>query len=84
MLLHSRARLWNNTSLLKIVCSPLHKFFKNNIYSHFSLITDSILNDYPVWLIGRKDTIRYILQIYEMIGGDNELSSFIILPLHED
>ena len=33
------------------------------ISTHFSLITDSILTDYPLWLIGRKDTIRNILQI---------------------
>lgn len=40
-----------------------------NISTHFSLITDSILTDYPLWLIGRKRHYQEYPANIEMIGG---------------
>jgi len=40
-----------------------------NIYSYFSLITDSILRDYPLLLIGRKRHYQEYPANIEMIGG---------------
>lgn len=42
---------------------------KKDIYTHFSLITDSILTDYPLLLIGRKRHYQEYPANIEMIGG---------------
>jgi len=39
------------------------------IPTHFGLITDSILTDYPLWLIGRKRHYPEYPANIEMIGG---------------
>ncbi|EAZ86578.1 hypothetical protein BB14905_05273 [Bacillus sp. B14905] len=43
--------------------------FINNIYNYFSLITDSILSDFPLLLIGRKRHYQEYPANIEMIGG---------------